>query len=79
MLKLMEDECIIGKVPAIEQYEIEKIFEPWEITEEQPCDWIKFREGLNKWLWHMQDREKLQTMIDDFFALSLKYKMQGKD
>jgi hypothetical protein len=27
----------------------------------------------------MQDRETLQQMVDEFFALSLKYKMQGKE
>lgn len=26
----------------------------------------------------MQDREVLQKMVDEFFALSMKYKMQGK-
>lgn len=40
MMKLMEDECIIGKVPAIELEEIDKLFENWEITEEKPCQWI---------------------------------------
>ena len=75
----MEDDCIIGKVPALEPEEIEKVFDPWGITPEKPCTWLMFREGMNKWIWRMQDREKLQEMIDKFFALSLKYKMQGKD
>ena len=79
MSKLMEDECIIGKVPALEQDEIQVVFEPWNITDENLCTWIQFREGCNTWLWRMQDREVLQKMVDDFFALSLKYKMQGKD
>jgi hypothetical protein len=33
---------------------------------------------MNTWLWKMQDRDELQQRVDDFFALSLKYKMQGK-
>jgi hypothetical protein len=79
ILKLKEDKCIIGKVPALEDHEIESVFESWEITEEKPCTWVQFREGMNCWIWRLQDRQKLQKMIDDFFALSLKYKMQGKD
>lgn len=79
MLKLKKDECIIGKVPCLEDDEVEEVFEPWQITAEKPCTWIKFREGMNCWLWKMTDREQLQKMIDEFFALSLKYKMQGKD
>lgn len=74
----MEDECIIGKVPDLAVEELQTLFEPWGITEEKPCTWIQFREGLNNWVWRMQDREKLQKMIDNFFALSMKYKMQGK-
>jgi len=30
-------------------------------------------------MWKLQDREVLEKMVSDFFALSLKYKMQGKD
>ena len=33
---------------------------------------------MNAWLWKMQERELLQEAVDKFFALSLKYKMQGK-
>ena len=71
----MEDECIIGKVPALQESEIEIIFDDWGITEEHPCSWIQFREGLNKWIWRMQDREKLEKMKDNFYALAQKYKM----
>ena len=76
---LLKDECIMGKVPNLEEYEVESMFDPWGITDENLCTWHRFRDGLNTWLWKMQDREVLQTMVDDFFALSLKYKMQGKD
>lgn len=55
------------------------MFEAWDITEEKKCNWWDFSLGLNTWLWRLQDREVLQQMVDDFFALSLKYKMQGKD
>ena len=78
MGKLMKDECIIGKIPNLEPEEIDIMFDHWEITDENKCSWYKFRDGLNTWLWKLQDREVLQKMVDDFFALSLKYKMQGK-
>jgi len=59
MQGLMEDECIIGKVPALEEPEIDTLFTHWEVTEEKPCKWEKFRENLNSWLWKLQKREKL--------------------
>ena len=34
---------------------------------------------MNHWLWKMQDRDVLEKRVEDFFALSLKYKMQGKN
>ncbi len=76
---LMRDDCIIGKVPNLTEGEITILFDKWDITEEKNCKWQQFTAGLNNWLWRLQDREVLQQMVDDFFALSLKYKMQGKD
>ena len=78
MKSLMEDECIIGKVPNLQLDEIPTLFDAWEITEEKKCTWQEFRDGMNTRLWKMQDRDVLQQRVDDFFALSLKYKMQGK-
>ena len=79
MKKLGKDECIIGKVPNLTDDEVDILFDEWEITEENLCTWHKFRDGLNTWLWRQQDHETLQKMVDNFFALSLKYKMQGKE
>lgn len=55
------------------------LFDAWGITDDNKCKWQQFTAGLNNWLWKLQDREVLQQTVDDFFALSLKYKMQGKD
>ena len=77
--KLGKDECIIGKIPCLNHEEVEILFDSWEATEEGLYTWHQFRDGLNTWLWRMQDRDVLQKMVDKFFALSLKYKMQGKD
>ena len=99
MHSLMQDECIIGKIPNLQDDEVsiflflsttdfivqvEHVFDSWEYSEapegeEGKISWQQFRDGLNTWLWRMQDREVLQSMVDEFFALSLKYKMQGKD
>ena len=78
MDSLMKDECIIGKVPDLTEEEVKILFDKWEPNEEEKYFWQQFRDGLNTWLWKLQDREVLQKMVDDFFALSLKYKMQGK-
>lgn len=75
----MKDECIIGKIPNLQEDEIPTLFDAWGITDETKCKWQQFTAGLNNWLWRLQDRERLQEMVDEFFALSLKYKMQGKD
>ena len=78
MDSLMKDECIIGKVPDLTEDEIKVLFDKWPCNDEEKYIWQQFRDGLNTWLWKLQDREVLQQMVDDFFALSLKYKMQGK-
>ena len=36
---LMKDECIIGKIPNLEQDEISILFEKWEATEEAKYSW----------------------------------------
>ena len=42
--------------------------------------WFDFRECLNtKWPWRLQDREKLNEVVDSFFKMSYKYRMQGND
>ena len=53
MGKLMKDECIIGKVPNLQEEEIPRIFEAWEINDEKLCSWYQFRDGLNTWLWKL--------------------------
>jgi len=37
MKSLMEDECIIGKVPNLQPHEIPTLFDAWDITEEKKC------------------------------------------
>ena len=39
MESLMNDECIIGKVPNLQPHEIPTLFDAWEITEEKKCTW----------------------------------------
>lgn len=53
MQALMKDECIIGKVPNLEEDEVQIIFDPWPATDEGKYSWQQFRDGLNTWLWKM--------------------------
>ena len=39
MYALMRDECIIGKVPNLQDDEIPTLFDAWGITEENKCKW----------------------------------------
>ena len=79
MDRLQTDECIIGKVPHVESYEVDDIFDKWDKNTDGVLTWQEFREGANKWEWRQVELEKLQEVIDDFFAKSFKFKMQGKD
>ena len=79
--RLAKDECIIGKVPNVAAMDAdfyENLFEAE--TKDGPVDWEKFREVLCARIpWKMMDREALEEIVNEFFALSYKYKMQGKD
>ena len=79
MERLSTDECIIGKIPHVEPEECDSIFENWDTNTDGVLTWEEFREGANKWEWRQVELEKLQEVIDDFFAKSYKFKMQGKD
>ena len=79
MKRLAEDECIIGKVPNVDPESYEALFKEWDLNADGKITWMEFRNGMNKWDWRMVDRELLEEVINDFFAKSYKYKMQGKD
>jgi hypothetical protein len=65
-------------VPAeyiIEEGFYEELFEN-ETKDEKLVTWEHFRENLvNKWPWKMVDRDQLEETVNEFFALSYKYKM----
>jgi hypothetical protein len=79
MEKLLEDECVIGKVPNVTPAEIPGLFESWDTNTDGVISWVEFREGINSWPWRMVDLEELNETIEDFFQKSQKLKMQGKD
>ena len=79
MQRLDTDECIIGKVPHVQSYEIDEIFDKWDKNTDGVLTWQEFREGANRWEWRQVDLETMQEVIEDFFAKSYKFKMQGKD
>ena len=51
MQRLDTDECIIGKVPHVQSYEIDEIFDKWDKNTDGVLTWQEFREGANKWEW----------------------------
>jgi hypothetical protein len=55
----MKDDCIIGKVPNLSEEEVNKLFDAWDPanTTTGKFTWQQFRDGLNTWLWKLQDRE----------------------
>jgi len=79
LVRLAQDECIIGKVPAEETENFPALFEQWDTNEDGNITWEEFREGLNRWNWRMVERELLDEIINDFFSKAYKYKMQGKE
>jgi hypothetical protein len=40
---------------------------------------VELRERLNSWAWKLTDRDHLNEMIDTYFKMSYKCKMQGND
>ncbi|CDW81373.1 leucine rich repeat family protein [Stylonychia lemnae] len=79
MRRLSQDDCIIGKVPALNDDQIERLFDEWNTNKDNKVSWIELREGLNKWKWTLSDRERLNDLVDSFFKQSQKFKMQGND
>lgn len=77
--RLLNDECIIGKIPKIKEEDIETLFDQWSTNKDGKIVWVEFREGLNKWEWKMLDKERLNEVVDNFFKQSYKFKMQGND
>ena len=79
MRRLMNDECIIGKIPRLSDDEVENVFDDWNTNKDNKITWFEFREGLNRWQWRLQDKEKLDELVEQFFKQSYKFKMQGND
>jgi len=81
MTKLLNDDCIIGKVPALTEAEAHAIADEWTFASANGrLTWFEFRDALNqKWEWRLQDREKLDETVEQFFKLAYKYRMQGNE
>jgi Ca2+-binding EF-hand superfamily protein len=79
MRRLTSDDCIIGKVPALSDEEIDQLFDNWNTNKDNKVSWIEFREGINNWRWQLSERERLNEMIDSFFKQAQKLKMQGNE
>ena len=51
MQRLDTDECIIGKIPHVQAYELDEIFDKWDKNTDGVLTWQEFREGANRWEW----------------------------
>jgi hypothetical protein len=79
MRRLSSDDCIIGKVPSLNDEQIERLFDEWNTNKDNKISWIELREGLNKWKWTLSDRDTLNDLVENFFKQSQKFKMQGNE
>ena len=75
--RLLEDECIIGKVPK--SAGVDQLFEAWNTNKDGKVSWVEFRDGLNRWEWRLTERDKLNEKVEQFFKMAYKCKMQGND
>ena len=67
-------------MPDLSEDEVSQVVDSWEFNKDGRVTWFDFRENLNeKWSWRLQEREKLNETIDQFFKLAYKYRMQGND
>ena len=62
--RLANDEAIIGKVPNLNDEDIETVFDEWNTNKDNKVSWIEFREGINRWGWRQTDRDKLNELVD---------------
>ena len=81
MTKLLNDDCIIGKIPHLTEVEAHALVDSWTFAgPNAKLTWFEFRDALNqKWTWRLQDREKLEDTVESFFRLAYKYRMQGNE
>ena len=89
--KLANDECIIGKVPLLNEDQVillvnlsylqmQEMSESWELNKDGKLTWFDFRDQLNsKLVWRLQERERLNEVVDSFFKQAYKFRMQGNE
>ena len=79
MPRLALDECIIGKIPNVNEADYESVFANIHENEDGLVTWHFYAEYLNMWSWKFVEHETLQATIEEFFAKAHKLKMQGKE
>lgn len=78
MQDLLNDECILGKIPNLTETEVEGMFDDWDKNEDGKISWKEFRNGMNRWKWRLIDMDGLESRVDSYFAEANKKKIQGK-
>lgn len=69
--RLKDDECIIGKIPFCSEEELDQALESWP----EKTTWEHFRNHCNEWEWRMVPYDKLNEVVNEFFAKAYKFKM----
>jgi hypothetical protein len=47
--RLLNDECIIGKIPDMHMDEVTEFWDRYDINKDNLMTWEEFREGVNHW------------------------------
>ena len=67
-IRLLNDECFLGKVPNLSEGQLESLIESWPTTNIGKIPWIQIKERINTEMsWRLTDREKLTETIDALF------------
>lgn len=72
---------MIGKIPNASEDDLNRLVEGWEMNKDTgKVTWFEFRDQLNaKLLWRLQDRDRLDEMVEGFFKQAYKFRMQGNE
>lgn len=77
MYDLINDKGIMGKVPKMNEDDVEHIFDNWDKNKDGKISWQEFRNGLNSWEWRLMDKDQMQDRIDEYFEEANRKKVQG--
>jgi Ca2+-binding EF-hand superfamily protein len=77
MHDLKNDVENMGKVPNVNDDEIETMFDKWDKNNDDKISWQEFRDGCNSWQWRLLDRHEMDKRINYYFEEASRKKVQG--